>query len=126
VQVDFDPGTTAVKVGMSATAEIQVEQAAGALLVPSRAIQTSRTTKSVTVQQGQATLNVPVTTGLTSGGKTEIVGSGGNGVAALKAGDTVVVPSTTTTTTTSSSTQKGSGTSNLGGLTGAGGPPPGP
>ena len=41
VQVAFDPGTTAVKVGMSATADIQVEQVTGALLVPSRAIQTS-------------------------------------------------------------------------------------
>jgi len=124
VQLAFDPGTTAVKVGMSATADIQVEQVTGALLAPTRAIQTSGNTKTVTVQQGNTTVTVPVTTGLASDGKTAIVSSGGNGVAALKAGDIIVVPSTTTTA--SSSTQKTSGTSSLGGLTGAaGGPPPG-
>ena len=53
VQVAFDPGTTAVKVGMSATADIQVEQLADALLVPSRAIQTAGDSKTVTVQQGR-------------------------------------------------------------------------
>jgi HlyD family secretion protein len=123
-QVAFDPGTTAIKVGMSATANIQVEQASGALLVPSRAIQTSGAAKSVTVQQGQATVAVPVTTGLTSDGKTEIVSSGGDGVAALEAGDVVVIGGTSTTSaSTQSSTSNAS--SSLGGLTGAGGPPSG-
>jgi RND family efflux transporter MFP subunit len=123
VQVAFDPGTTAVKVGMSATADIQTEQVMDALLVPTRAIQTSGESKLVMVQQGETTVAVPVTTSLASDGKTAIVSSGGNGVAALKAGDTVVVPSSTTTT--SNSTQNAGGSS-LGILTGAaGGPPPG-
>jgi HlyD family secretion protein len=123
VQIEFEPGDTAVKVGMSATADIQVDQTTGALLVPSRAIQTSGDAKTVTVQQGDTTVTVPVETGLTSNGKTEIVSSGGNGVAALKAGDVVVVPSTTTST---SSTTNTSGS--LSGLTGGtpSGPPSGP
>jgi macrolide-specific efflux system membrane fusion protein len=125
VQVAFDPGTTAMKVGMSATADIQTEQVSGALLVPTRAIQTTGNSKTVTVQQGETAITVPVTTGLASDGKTAIVSSGGNGVAALKVGDSVVVPGTATTAT-SSSTQRTSGTGSLGGLTGAaGGPPPG-
>jgi predicted RNA-binding protein with TRAM domain len=72
----------------------------------------------VTVQQGDTTATVPVETGLTSNGKTEIVSSGGNGVAALKAGDVVVVPSTSTTSNTSSTANT---PSSLGSLTG--GPP---
>ena len=74
---------------MSATADIQVEQVDRRLLAPSRAIQTSGGAKTVTVQQGDATVTVPVQTGLVSDGKTEIVSSGGDGVAALKAGDIV-------------------------------------
>jgi HlyD family secretion protein len=124
VQIEFDPGTTAVKVGMSATADIQVEQATGALLVPSRAIQTTGDAKSVTLQQGDATTTVPVTTGLISDGQTVIVSSGGNGAPALKAGDVVVVPGTAASTTSSaSSTQRAS--SSLSGRS-AGGPPGGP
>jgi RND family efflux transporter MFP subunit len=105
VQVTFDPGDTPVKVGMSATADILVDQTTGALLAPSRAIQTSGATKTVIVLQGEAQTPVTVTveTGLTSSGKTAIIGS----TPALKAGDVVVVPSTTTTTT--STTQQGGG-----------------
>jgi HlyD family secretion protein len=120
VQVQFDPGQTAVKVGMSVTADIQVDQATSALLVPSRAIQTSGETKTVTVQQGEATATVPVETGLVSDGKTEIVGSGDDGVAALKADDVVVISSTTA----SSSSSTSSTSSSLGALTG-GAPPSG-
>jgi HlyD family secretion protein len=122
VQVAFDPGQTAVKVGMSATADIQVEQVSDALLVPSRAVQTAGDAKTVTVQRGEATVAVPVTTGLTSDGKTAITSSGGNGVAALKVGDTVIVSGATTTTSQASTS------SSRGGITGGltGGPPPGP
>jgi HlyD family secretion protein len=120
VQIEFDPGTTAVKVGMSTTADIQVQQASNVLQVPSRAIHTSGTAKTVTLQQGNTTVTVPVTTGLVSNGKTEIVSSGGNGIAALQSGDVLVVSGTTASASTSTS----STTTNLGGLTG--GPPPGP
>jgi len=121
VQIEFDPGATPVKVGMSATADIQVQKVENAILVPSRAVQTSGTTKTVTLLQGaqRIPVKVQVKTGITSDGQVEITSSGGNGAPALKAGDIVSVPSTTTTT----STQNNRGTSGLGGLTG--GPPPG-
>ncbi len=123
VQVEFDPGETAVKVGMSTTADIQVDQTTGALLVPTRAIQTSGDTKTVIVQQGDTTVTVPVTTGLASDGKTAIVSSGGNGVAALKAGDVVVIQGTNTSTSSTANTSSASGLSSLTGS--AGGPPSG-
>jgi HlyD family secretion protein len=127
VQIEFDPGATPVKVGMSATADIQVQKVDNAILVPSRAVQTSGTTKTVTVLQGaqRTPVKVQVVTGITSDGQIEITSSGGNGAPALKAGDIVSVPSTTATTSTS--TQNTRGTSGLGGLTsgGQGGPPPG-
>jgi HlyD family secretion protein len=126
VQVEFAPGDAAVKVGMSATADIQVDQAQGALLVPSRAIQTSGDTKTVTVQQGDTTVTVPVTTGLTSDGKTAIVGSGGDGIAALKAGDVVVVPSASAATSTISTQRASSGLSSLTGGSPPSGAPAGP
>jgi HlyD family secretion protein len=121
VQVEFDPGNTPVKVGMSATAEIQVQKVDNAVLVPSRAVQTSGNAKTVTLLQGpqRTPIVVPVRTGITSNGQTEITSSGGNGVPALKAGDLVSVPSSTTTSTTGT-------TQNRGGFGGFGGPPPGP
>jgi HlyD family secretion protein len=128
VQIEFDPGATPVKVGMSATADIQVRRVENAILVPSRAVQTSGTAKTITVLQGaqRTPVKVEVKTGITSNGQIEIASSGGNGTPALKAGDIVSVPSTTTTTA-SSSTQNNRGTSGLGGFGGGpGGPPPGP
>jgi HlyD family secretion protein len=128
VQVEFDPGETQVKVGMSATADIQVQKVENAILVPSRAVTTSGATKTVTLLQGpqQMPMQVLVKTGITSDGQIEITSSGGNGAPALKAGDTVSVPSTTTTTS-STSTQNNRGSSGLGGFGGGpGGPPPGP
>jgi multidrug efflux pump subunit AcrA (membrane-fusion protein) len=123
VQIEFDPGTTAVKVGMSATADIQTQKIDNAILVPSRAVKTSGTNKIVTVLQGpqRTPVVVPVKTGVTSNGQTEITSSGGNGVPALKAGDVLSISSTTTTTTTSTQNTRG-----LGGFGGPGGPPPGP
>jgi HlyD family secretion protein len=117
VQVEFDAGETPVKIGMSATADIQVQKVDDAILVPSRAIQTSGDAKTVTVLQGaeQRPVTVPVTTGITSDGQTEITGVG-EGAQALKAGDVVVVPSTTTSSTTTTSQNRGS-------FGGFGGPP---
>jgi HlyD family secretion protein len=119
-QIAFDPGSAAVKVGMSATADIQVAQVSGALLVPSRAVQTSGSGKTVTVVRGDITTAIPVETGLTSNGQTAIVSSGGDGATSLKAGDVVVIAGSSTSTS-QSSTSNGGG---LGGLTG--GPPVGP
>jgi HlyD family secretion protein len=128
VQVEFDPGQTPVKVGMSATADIQVRKVDTAILVPSRAVQTSGKTKTVTLLQGpqRTPMVVPVTTGITSDGQTEITSSGGNGAPMLKAGDLVALPSTTTSTTTSSTQNRGGGFGGFGGGPGGGPPPGGP
>jgi HlyD family secretion protein len=101
VQIEFEAGDAAVKVGMSATADIEVQKVDNALLVPSRAVQTSGGAKTVTVLQGaqRTPVIVRVETGAASNGKTVITSSGGNGAPALKAGDVVSVPQTTTTTT---------------------------
>jgi multidrug efflux pump subunit AcrA (membrane-fusion protein) len=114
VQVEFDPGDTPVKVGMSATADIQIQRIDDAILAPSRAVQTSGNAKTVTVLQGadQTQVIVPVQTGVTSNGQTVIVSSGGDGAPALKPGDIVSISTTTTTST-------GTRSSNFGG-----GPPP--
>jgi HlyD family secretion protein len=102
VQVEFDPGTTPVKVGMSATADIQIQQINNAILVPSRAVQTSGSAKSVTVLQGpqQVPVIVGVETGATSNGRTEITGCVDTGSQCLRPGDILSVPAATTTQTT--------------------------
>jgi HlyD family secretion protein len=119
ITVEFDPGDTPVKVGMSANADIQVQQVSDALLVPSRAITTVNGDKFVSVAGGAEgrPRRVPVKTGITSGGQTEIVSSGGDGAPALKAGDTLIVRATTTTTT--GANQRGG----FGGFGPVGGPP---
>jgi HlyD family secretion protein len=103
VTVTFDPGDTPVKVGMSATADIQLESVDDAILVPTRAITTSGAAKTVTVVQGASQIAVTVTTGLVSDGKTAITSS----TPALKAGDQVLVPSTASSTSTTTSSQAG-------------------
>jgi HlyD family secretion protein len=132
VQVEFDSGAAPVKVGMSTTADIQVEQATNALLVPSRAIQTDGDSSTVTVVRGDRQVSIPVEAGLVSDGKTAITSASDQ--MPLSAGDVVVIPSasgSTSTTTTQSTTQQnalsgltgGTRSSGFGG--GTGGPPPG-
>jgi HlyD family secretion protein len=102
VQVEFDPGTTPVKVGMSTTADIQIQQVDDAILVPSRAVQTAGNQKSVTVLQGerQIPVTVRVQTGVTSNGQTEILSCVDTGAQCLRPGDVLAVPTATTSTTT--------------------------
>ena len=120
VQVEFDPGDAPIKVGMSATAEIQIQQIDNAILVPSRAVQTSGATKTVTVLQGsqRTPVTVQVETGATSNGQTVITSCVDTGAQCLKPGDVLSVTRTTTTTSTTQNTNR----SNFGG---PGGPPPG-
>jgi multidrug efflux pump subunit AcrA (membrane-fusion protein) len=98
VQVEFDPGNTPVKVGMSAGADIQVQQITNAILVPSRAVQTVGNTKIVTVLQGpqRDPVTVQVETGATSNGQTAITSCVETGAQCLRPGDVLSVPSTTT------------------------------
>ena len=103
VQIEFDPGDAPVKVGMSTSADIQIQQVNNAILVPSRAVQTSGNAKSVTVLQGaqKIPVTVQIETGATSNGQTEITSCVDTGNQCLRPGDVVVVPTRTTTTTTS-------------------------
>jgi HlyD family secretion protein len=109
VQVEFDPGNAAVKVGMSATADIQIQQINNAIVVPSRAVQTSGNSRSVTVLQGGVPVTVQVETGVTSDGQTEILSCVDTGAQCLRPGDVLSIPSTTTTTTTQGGNRGGFG-----------------
>ncbi len=108
VQVDFDPGTAAIKVGMSATASIQVKQINNALTVSSRAVQTVGNSHVVTVLQGDQHIpvRVPVTTGLTINGQTQII-SCADGSQCLQTGDVLEIPTTTTNSATSGAPGRG-------------------
>jgi HlyD family secretion protein len=119
VQVEFEPGETPVKVGMSATADIQLQQISDAILVPSRAVQTSGDTKTITLLQGpdQTPKTIQVETGVTNNGQTALISCVENGTQCLQPGDIVSVSASGTTSSTTS-TQSGNRGSNLGG------PPP--
>jgi multidrug efflux pump subunit AcrA (membrane-fusion protein) len=90
VTFQLDQMESELKVGMSATAEVVVQQAQG-LSVPSSAISAA----SVTVERGGKQVRQPVVTGLV-GDTSTIVSSG------LKAGETVVLPSVSTTSSVTS------------------------
>ncbi|HJZ48965.1 MAG TPA: HlyD family efflux transporter periplasmic adaptor subunit, partial [Roseiflexaceae bacterium] len=114
VQVEFDPGNAPAKVGMSATADIQIQQIENAILVPSRAVQTSGTSRSVTVLQGaqRVPVTVQVETGASSNGQTQILSCVETGAQCLRPGDLLSIPATSTSTTT---TQGGRGPGGFGG-----------
>ena len=90
VTFQLDQMESALKVGMSATAEVVVQQAEG-LSVPSSAISAG----SVTVERGGKQVRQAVATGL-AGDASTIVSSG------LKAGETVVLPSVSSTSSVTS------------------------
>ncbi|HEU5097620.1 MAG TPA: efflux RND transporter periplasmic adaptor subunit [Roseiflexaceae bacterium] len=124
VQVEFDPGSSPVKVGMSATADIQIQQINNATLVPSRAVQTSGSNKSVTVLQGDQRIpvTVQVETGATSNGQTEILSCVATGGQCLRPGDLLSIPSASTTTSTTQGANRGGfGGPRFGGPPGFGG-----
>ncbi|NTV62362.1 MAG: HlyD family efflux transporter periplasmic adaptor subunit [Oscillochloris sp.] len=120
VRVSFAPGSAPIKVGMTASGTIITQQISGAILVPSRAVQTMGPSQMVEVRQvpGTPPVSVRVQTGLSANGQTEILSCVDTGSQCLREGDTLVV---TTTTSSSSSTQQRNG---LGG--GFGGPRGGP
>ncbi len=99
VRVRFDPGTAPIKIGMSATCDILVEERSGVLTVPGRATQSQRGVQFVQVRStsGGPDTTVRVETGLSSNGRTEIVRCIDTGDLCLKEGDVVVIPATTTT-----------------------------
>jgi HlyD family secretion protein len=102
VRAAFDPGKSPVKVGMSASSTIQVQQIKNAVLVPSRAVQTQNGSSSVTVLNGPQQIAVPVrvTTGVTNNGQTVIVDCADTGNQCLQPNDVVVLPAAARTSTT--------------------------
>jgi HlyD family secretion protein len=100
-QVEFDPGQAPIKVGMSATATITIQQIANAVLVPSRAIQTQGGVSTVQVVTGENGISVPVQveTGATANGQTEILSCVETGTQCLRPGDRLAIVTTTTRTT---------------------------
>jgi hypothetical protein len=113
VTFQLDQLAPGIRLGMSATAEVVVEQAEG-VNVPTTAISAD----SVTVERGGKQVRQRVVTGL-AGNSSTIILSG------LKAGETVVLPAATSTSSSTSLTSKlGSRAGGLGaaaGLSGAGG-----
>ena len=112
-QVTLDPVETVLRPGMSATAEIILEQLEDVITVPNRFIQTDAATGQATVTVEVAPgsyVPVPVTLGLRGEEESQIVSG-------VDVGQTIVI-----LPTDSSSTQTGFG---FPGIPGAGGPPAG-
>ncbi len=86
VIINFDiPEDSALRVGMSATADIVISERINVLLVPSRAItQDSQGNPIVKIMVGEQIQERPVVTGISDGFETEIAGG-------LSEGETVVI-----------------------------------
>ncbi len=114
VAITPDAKNTAIKPGMSASADIQTRVARNVIVVPNAAIKLDGTTKYVQVlgTNGQAT-RVNVKTGVADDSVTQIT-------TGLAEGATVVNGSTAAASTSSTSSQSGGGL-----LMGGGGPPSG-
>ncbi|GAB4111433.1 MAG: efflux RND transporter periplasmic adaptor subunit [Roseiflexaceae bacterium] len=109
VRIAFQPGNAKLKLGMSATGEIQIEQRTDVLIAPSRAIQNQNGRSFVQVQTGVGlpAVQVEIETGLSSDGQVEITGCVETGNQCLKEGDTLIVAATTRTTTQSGQNRGG-------------------
>jgi multidrug efflux pump subunit AcrA (membrane-fusion protein) len=100
-----------VRTGMSASAEVVVEQVKNAVTVPSEAITAAGSGKTVTVEEGGKEVTRTIKTGLEGDETTEVISG-------LKAGQTLVLPEVQVATTTESSS--GSKEETSGGFPGGG------
>jgi multidrug efflux pump subunit AcrA (membrane-fusion protein) len=89
-----------LRAGMSASAEVVVEQVKNAVTVPSEAISQAGGGKTVTVEEDGKEVTKTVTTGLVGDETTEVVSG-------LKAGATVILPEVSVATATEGSTGGG-------------------
>jgi multidrug efflux pump subunit AcrA (membrane-fusion protein) len=113
-----------LRAGMSASAEVVVEQVKNALTVPSEAISQAAGGKSVTVEEDGVEVTKTVTTGLVGDETTEVMSG-------VKAGQTLVLPEVTVASASTESTAGGAeeksaaggGTFAFPGGGGTGGPP---
>ncbi|GAB4211242.1 MAG: efflux RND transporter periplasmic adaptor subunit [Roseiflexaceae bacterium] len=94
VTVQFDPGSSGVKIGMTANASITVERRPNVIQVPNRAISSEGPFKTVEILYGatKERVKVKVETGTTNGTTTEIVRCVDTQNQCLRAGDQVVLP----------------------------------
>jgi multidrug efflux pump subunit AcrA (membrane-fusion protein) len=90
-----------LRAGMSASAEVVVEQVKNAVTVPTEAISGAGSRKTVTVEEDGKDVTKTVTTGLEGDETTEVVSG-------LKAGQTLVLPEVTVATATSGEGESGS------------------
>jgi multidrug efflux pump subunit AcrA (membrane-fusion protein) len=90
-----------LRAGMSASAEVVVEQVKNAVTVPTEAITGAGSRKTVTVKEGGKEVTKTVTTGLEGDETTEVVSG-------LKAGQTLVLPEVTVATATGGEGESGS------------------
>jgi multidrug efflux pump subunit AcrA (membrane-fusion protein) len=108
-----------VRSGMSASADIVVEQASGALSVPTQALSGSGSNRTLTVIDGEAKTTKTVTTGVTGDSTTQILtGVTAGAVVALP---TLTAVSTDSSSSSSSGTLGGTGAATRGAGGGAGG-----
>jgi multidrug efflux pump subunit AcrA (membrane-fusion protein) len=89
-----------LRAGMSASAEVVVEQVKNAVTVPTEAITGAGSGKTVTVEEGGQEVTKTVTTGLEGDETTEVVSG-------LKAGQTLVLPEVTVATATGGEGESG-------------------
>jgi len=113
VTIALDQGNAQLKPGMSATAQVIVSQAQGAVSVPSTAISQAGGQSTVTIRRNGKDVVTPVTTGVVGDSSTQIL-------AGVNSGEQIVI---TTTTNAGSSSAPGSalGGSTTGTLGGAAG-----
>jgi HlyD family secretion protein len=95
VTVEITDADKNVRLGMAATVNLITASKQNVLLVPSRAITTSGTQKTVNVLYEGNQISLPVTVGMTNGTLAEITGGG------LKEGDVVVLNAASSSSSTS-------------------------
>jgi HlyD family secretion protein len=117
--VELTGADASAAAGMTATLSIVTASKQGVLIVPNAAIRTVGNRKLVSVLRDDDTVNVPVTTGLTDGSRTEVT------AADLKEGDLVVTSAGAATTTATTPTGGPGGAGGLNILGGASGRPAG-
>ncbi len=119
VTVALTKTNPAIMPGMTATANVVVDQRTGILMVPNRAIKSQGNRKTITLLSGGTQTTVLVKTGVVGDQNTEIVSAttmDGQPVT-LTEGATVVINATTTATTTGNNATRGvPGANPLGGL----------
>ena len=123
VTIALDQSDAQLKPGMSATAQVIVSQAQGAVSVPSTAISQAGGQSTVTVRRNGKDVVTPVTTGVVGDSATQIL-------AGVTSGEQIVITTTTNAGSSSAGSAPGGSTTGTlgggaGGLGGGGGFPSG-